>query len=165
MKRNLGNTLSNHNGVWKFKFDLINRFVPIVKWFRLGICFGSPLPTSVSLSPYIHPPSSSQYFMYWGKMRRKVISVYYILIENSTSTTSFCLQQSKRRDSQEFWLHFTVFECVRFNLKFTENLYQSRKFIKSLTSWPLHVLWNSHIKLIQNFCAYIYTIQHTQRCN
>ena len=102
-------------------------FCHIVKWFRLGICFGSPLPPSVSLSPYIHPPSTSQYFMYWGKMRRKVISVYYILIENSTSTTSFCLQQSKRRDSQEFWLHFTVFEYVQFNLKFTEKLYKSLK--------------------------------------
>ena len=143
-------------------------FCPIVKWFRLGICFGSPLPTSVSLSPYIHPPSSSQYFMYWGKMRRKVISVYYILIENSTSSTSFFLQQSKRRDSQEFWLHFTVFEYVQFNLKFTEKLYKSRKFIKSLISWSLLILWNSHfckfsrIKLIQHFCAYIV---HTHRCN
>ena len=105
-------------------------FCPIVKWFRLGICFGSPLPTSVSLSPYIHPPSSSQYFMYWGKMRRKVISVYYILIENSTSSTSFFLQQSKRRDSQEFWLHFTVFEYVQCNLKFTEKLYKSLKISK-----------------------------------
>ena len=138
-----------------------------MKWFRLGICFGSPLPTSVSLSPYIHPPSSSQYFMYWGKMRRKVISVYYILIENSTSTISFCLQQSKRRDSQEFWLHFTVFEYVQFNLKFTEKLYKSRKFIKILISWSLLILWNSHfckfsrIKLIQHFCAYI----HSHRCN
>ena len=135
-----------------------------MKWFRLGICFGSPLPTSVSLSPYIHPPSSSQYFMYWGKMRRKVISVYYILIENSTSTISFCLQQSKRRDSQEFWLHFTVFEYLQFNLKFTEKLYKSRKFIKS---WSLLILWNSHycnffrIKLLQHLRRY----KLTQRFN
>ena len=139
-----------------------------MKWFRLGICFGSPLPTSVSLSPYIHPPSTSQYFMYWGKMRRKVISVYYILIENSTSSTiSFCLQQSKRRDSQEFWLHFTVFEYLQFNLKFAEKLYKSRKFIKSLISWSLLILWNRHfgylfrIKLLQHFRGYI----PTQRFN